>query len=494
MSKALNILVLSSEVAPFAKTGGLADVVGALPKALRKLGHDVRIMLPKYIMEQERQFNLREVVRLRDIEIPMGDEVYTVSFKSAFLTDSRVQVYFLEYDPFYARESLYLDPATRKDWKDNPERFGLFCRAVLSSLKILHWSPDMIHCNDWQTALVPFLLKSELADDPFYKHTRTLLSIHNLGYQGNYDPDVMEKIGVPRDWFQPMGPFEFFGKFSFLKTGLVYSDLLNTVSENYAKEIQSSAEFGAGMEGILKSRSEDLFGILNGIDVDVWNPATDELIPANYSKEDLSGKAVCKEALCKKGKLPYSSDIPLIGIISRLATQKGFDLLEKIINNVFALDMQLVLLGTGEKQYHKLFTKIAKKYSKKASIHLTFDNTLAHWIEAGADMFLMPSRYEPCGLNQMMSMRYGTVPVVRATGGLADTVVDVDHNKQGNGFVFTNYDSKELLEVITRAVAKFADKEAWRRIQLTGMEQDFSWTASAKKYVKLYEKALSRNQ
>ena len=493
MKKSMKILLLSSEVAPFAKTGGLADVAGALPKELKQLRHDVRIILPKYSQVNERHYNLREVIRLKDIEIPMGSKTYTVAFKSAFIPDTRVQVYFLEYDPFFDRDSLYLNPATGKDWKDNPERFALFSRASLVALKIFHWQPDIVHCNDWQSALVPYLINTEYASDTFFKNTKTLLSIHNLAYQGNFDPKMMESIGLSPKIFDPMGPFEFYGKFSFLKTGLIYADLLNTVSENYAKEIQSGPELGCGMEGVLTTRSTDLFGILNGLDVDIWNPEADDLIPANFSKQDLSGKAVCKEELCKQCKLPYSPDIPLIGVISRLATQKGFDLLEEIAKDLFKLDIQFILLGTGEQQYHKLFKKIAKKYPKKVSVHLTFDNKLAHRIEAGADMFLMPSRYEPCGLNQMMSMRYGTVPVVRKTGGLADTVVDVDEDPKGNGFVFTDYDAKELLDTITRAVKKYAMKAAWKKILLAGMRQDFSWKASAKKYIALYEKALTRN-
>lgn len=494
MKNLLNILIVSSEVTPFAKTGGLADVVGALPKALKKLDNDVRIILPKYSMIKERQFNLREVFRLSDIEIPMGDDTVSVSFKSAFLPDSRVQVYFLEYDPYYDRDSLYLDPETGTDWKDNPLRFTLLCRATLTALKILHWQPDIIHCNDWQSALIPYLLKTEYAEDAFFQNTRTLLSIHNLGYQGNFEPDFLKVAGIPEGSFQPMSPFEFYGKFSFLKTGLIYADKLNTVSEKYAQEIQSDPEFGSGMEGILSSRSEDLFGILNGLDVDVWNPEKDNLIPKNFSSKKPAGKAVCKEKLCKKCKLKYDPNIPLIGVISRLAAQKGFDLIEEIAEDLFQLNLQFVLLGTGEERYHALFEKIAKKYPKKVSTHLTFDNKMAHWIEAGADMFLMPSRYEPCGLNQMMSMRYGTVPVVRATGGLADTVIDVDQDPNGNGFVFTDYTAGELLKVITRAVERFSDKETWGKIMQVGMKQDFSWDTSAKKYVELYNTALSRNE
>jgi len=521
-SSQLRILLLSSEVAPFAKTGGLADVAGALPKELQALGHDVRVMLPKYAVVRERGFNFRDASGLKQVRVDMGRRKYVVSFKSAFLPDSSVTasspqqrksgpqsrqgkgkrkgshspvpVYFLEYDPFYNRDSLYLDPSSGKDWMDNPERFTLFCRAALAAVKTMDWQPDIIHCNDWQTAFVPYLLKSERAGDPFFQNTRTLLSIHNLAYQGNFDPRVLGSIGVPKEYFQPMGPFEFYGKFSFLKVGLIYADLLNTVSENYAREIQSSPEFGVGLEGILTARTKDLFGIINGLDVDVWNPETDPRIPANFGKSDLSSKAVCKKELCKKCGLPYSPDTPVIGIISRLAAQKGFDLLENIIDQLFKLDIQLVLLGTGEERYHKLFKKISRKYPSKTSIHLTFDDALAHWIEAGSDMFLMPSKYEPCGLNQMMSMRYGTVPVVRKTGGLADTVKDVDEHENGNGFVFKNYDRKELLDAIGRAVDRFSNKRAWKKIMLSGMIRDFSWEASARKYVTLYEKALNRNR
>ena len=290
MKKSLNIAFISSEVAPFAKTGGLADVAGALPKALKSLDHDVRVILPKYRMVRDRQYNIHEVTRLKEVEIPMGKKKYAVSFKSAFLPDSRVQGYFMEYDPFFDRDSLYIDPATGKDWADNPERFALLCRATLIAFKILGWQPDIIHCNDWQTALIPYLLKSEYAQDPFFQKTRTILSVHNLGYQGNFDPEMAEAIGLPKKHFQPMSPFEFYGKFSFLKTGLIYADIISTVSENYAKEIQSGPEFGAGMEGILQSRTKDIFGILNGSDVEVWNPETDKLIPMNFSGTESDGK------------------------------------------------------------------------------------------------------------------------------------------------------------------------------------------------------------
>jgi starch synthase len=491
MRNSYNILYVSPEVAPFAKTGGLADVAGALPKALKDLGHDIRIMMPKYGCISERKYVLREVIRLREIPVRLGQREYVVSAKSAFLPDSKVQVYFIDYPPYFDRDSLYVNPSTGKDWSDNPERFALFCRAVLEVLKVLHWQPDVIHCNDWQTALIPAYLKTRLREDAFFSRVSTLLTIHNLAYQGVFEPSVLEVIDLPQELFLPGGPVEFFGKVNFLKAGIVYADAISTVSEKYAEEIQTE-EFGAGLNGVLRRRASDIHGILNGVDYNVWNPETDEFIPHKYSASDLSGKQRNKEALLTQVGLPYNPEVPVIGMISRLAEQKGFDILAEAMERIMAMNVQMVLLGTGDPKYHKMFEKFAKKYPSKLSVNLRFDEPLAHLIEAGSDMFLMPSRYEPCGLNQIYSLRYGTIPIVRFTGGLADTIQDYDpETGRGNGFVFRDYNAEALVEAIQRALNVYQDRTTWTKLVKNAMRQDFSWSVSAKKYVALYKKIIT---
>lgn len=491
--KPLKIFFASSEVVPFAKTGGLADVASALPKNLKLLNHDVRVIMPKYGSINDAKFRLREVIRLKKIEVPMGKKTYVISVKSAFIPSSKVQVYFVEYPEYYHRESLYVDPKTGTDWEDNPARFLLFSRSILEIAKTLSWQPNIIHCNDWQTSAVPLYLKTLYRDDEFFAETKTVLSIHNVGYQGNFSPDSVTSGGFPADLFYPLSPIEFNGKFSFLKTGIKYADIITTVSETYAREIQSTAEYGFGFEGILHDRTDDLYGILNGIDDDIWNPEKDDLIPFKFSRDDLTGKQKDKAALLEHCNLQKHPDFPLIGIISRLADQKGFDLIANVLKDIAALDMQMVILGTGDKKYHDLFNKASKKYPDKFSVHLTFNNALAHQIEAGSDCFLMPSRYEPCGLNQMYSMKYGTIPIVRATGGLADTVVDADADPEnGTGFTFKKYDAAKMLDAVKRALRHYQDAATWKTLQVRCMSRDFSWKKSARKYVEIYRLALKK--
>jgi len=487
MATKLNVLFVSSEVFPFAKTGGLADVSGALPIALKELGHDVRIFMPRYRQISDRKFVLRDVIRLQNLSVKMGGRTYVFDIKSAFLPNTKVQVYFLDYKPFFDRDGLYVDPKTAQDYPDNAERFALFSKAAIEILNILHWHADVIHCNDWQSALVPAYLKTAYAEDPFYKSVRTLLTVHNIGYQGNFPAEVLGKVDLPAELFYPTGPIEFYGQVSFLKAGLSFANKINTVSPTYAKEIQESPEYGMGMEGVLQSRSKDVFGILNGVDYSVWDPSVDELIPVKYSSKNLEQKLENKKALLAELGLAFNPAVPTIGSISRLADQKGFDLIAEAFDALMAMDVQYILLGTGEPKYHEIFEKYQKKYAEKFSANLRFDNRLAHLIEAGADLFLMPSRYEPCGLNQMYSLRYGTLPVVRKTGGLADTVVDFrPEPPAGTGFVFEEYSAEAMLNAIGRAVAIFPDRKTWRFLQKQAMKQDFSWKTSAKEYLKLY--------
>lgn len=492
-AKNLRVLIVSPEVVPFAKTGGLADVTGALPKVLAQLGHQVKVILPKYKMVDENKFHLSDVETDFPV-ISIGGKNRKISLKSDRTDFPPVEYLFMVNDEFYCRGELYRNRATGYDYEDNDERFILFARGTLEVLKTLGWQPDIIHVNDWQSALIPAYLKTTYADDPFFKRTASVFSIHNLAYQGGFPKSTFDKIGVPKDLFYPTSPFEFWGNVNFLKVGISYADVINTVSETYAVEIQSDPEFGYGLEGVLRNRNEDLYGIVNGIDYDVWSPEKDKLIPHQFSPDDLSGKKANKELLLKTCNLSSSKiDIPVIGVISRLADQKGFDLLSQIVDQLLSLDLQMVILGTGDEKYHVLFKEISTKYPKKISVNLRFDDALAHLIEAGSDMFLMPSRYEPCGLNQLYSLKYGTVPIVRKTGGLADTIEDYNPKTgQGTGFVFIDYNAQKLLEAIKRALKVYADKKLWVGLMKNGMRKDFSWKASAQKYVEIYLKALQK--
>ncbi len=489
----LKICYVSSEVVPFAKTGGLADVAGALPVALKDLDQDIRLMMANYKSINERKYVLREVIRLKEVNVTLGGETKVADGKTAFLPDSKVHVYFLHIPDYFDRKDLYVDSKTGKDFEDNAERFAYFSKSVLETLKLLYWQPDIIHCNDWQTALIPFYLKTHYKDDEFFKNTRTVLTLHNVAYQGSFPIEKAKKIEIPDKFVQAGKELEFSGKLNLLKGGILFANVLSTVSENYAEEITKDSEYGYGFEEILKKRKDELFGILNGVDYSTWNPEDDNLIPENYNSETLEKKTKNKEELCEQSNLNFHKDIPVIGMISRLAAQKGFDLIESAAEDLLKLDIQLVILGTGEQKYHKLLEKLAKKHSNKLAVHLRFDNKLAHLIEAGADMFLMPSRYEPCGSNQMYSLKYGTVPIVRQTGGLADTIQEFDSNTgDGNGFSFKEYSFTAMVETIQRAVETFADQKSWTKIQQNGMQADFSWEQSAKKYMELYEFALKK--
>lgn len=353
--------------------------------------------------------------------------------------------------------------------------------------------PDVIHCNDWQTGLAPIFLRTFFDDHPIFRDTGTLFTIHNIGYQGLFGHLDMHLTNLPWELFTPAG-IEFYGKINLLKAGIVGADILSTVSPTYSREIQTS-EFGSGMEGILASRSDRLFGVLNGVDYDAWNPEIDQHIAANYGPSDLAGKAQCKADLLEQFGLPEIEDAPLLGIVSRLDDQKGFDILAPVMDDIVGEDCQLALLGTGDAKYHELFEKLARKYPDRVGVKLEFSNALAHKVEAGADIFMMPSRYEPCGLNQMYSLKYGTVPLVRATGGLDDTIVDYTESSSGsgNGFKFAQYSSSALLEKLREARRLYADKAQWNRIMQNGMACDFSWESSAKRYVELYQKAVSIN-
>ena len=488
----MKILLASPEVVPFSKTGGLADVSGSLPIALRKLGHDVRVITPKYKTTDGKTFHLKPVVE--NLGVPISNRIENCSILEGTLGDS-APVYFIKNDNYYHRDHLYGD--SQGDYPDNAERFIYFSRSILEACKALDFAPDILHCNDWQTGLTPVYLRKLYHDEPVFANTASVYTIHNLGYQGLFWHYDMHLTGLGWDLFTPNG-LEYYGKINLMKGGLLWADLISTVSQKYSEEIQTK-EYGHGLEGVLQFRSDDLFGIVNGVDYSIWNPETDPYIAQNYSVTDLSGKVACKKDLLKEFGLPVNENWPVLGMISRLDDQKGFDLIAEIIDTLMNMrqNVYFVLLGTGHERYHKLFSHIMEKYPKKAGIRLEFNATLAHKIEAGADMFLMPSRYEPCGLNQIYSLKYGTVPIVRATGGLNDSIKTFQPNANkglglGTGIKFNAYKADNLLSAIKKGLKAYKDKKCWKELMIRGMQEDFSWDASAKEYEKLYKKASEK--
>jgi starch synthase len=486
MDKSLRVLFATPEAVPFAKTGGLADVAGALPKFLKPLGCDITVIMPYYRMVKKAGFSLQP---LGEVQVSMGDEILTADTYRGRM-DQNIPVYFIGRDEFFDREDLYNTP--KGDYFDNAERFIFFSKAVLALSKQIEFSPAIIHRHEWQTGLIPAYLKSIYRNDPFFSRTAAVFTIHNIAYQGLFKKEKFSLTGLPPEMYNPEG-IEFWERINFMKAGIVYADAINTVSRKYSEEIQT-AEYGYRLEGILRKRRQDLFGILNGVDYQDWDPSRDPHLVAHYDLNDISGKRECKRDLLKEFNLPLSLEtLPLLGIISRLADQKGFDLLAEIIDELFTLEVGFVLLGTGEQKYHDLFNQVARKYPRKAGIRIAYDDRLAHKIEAGADLFLMPSKYEPCGLNQIYSLKYGTIPVVRATGGLDDTIVNYDPaTGTGNGFKFARYNASEFLGQIKAAIGYYYQPEHWKRLLWNAMTADFSWQRSAEAYLQLYRKALEK--
>ncbi|MGD8534207.1 MAG: glycogen synthase GlgA [Candidatus Aminicenantes bacterium] len=485
-STPLKILFASSEVTPFAKTGGLADVSASLPSALASLGHQVVVVMPLYRSVKEGQFKLKNHEEYLDVPFRGNTGKDQVLFSK--LSDN-VRIYFVNRDEFFDRSALYGTP--EGDYPDNAERFIFFSQAVLSLSQLIEFHPDIIHCNDWQTGLVPVYLRILYKDDSFFADSRTVFTIHNLAYQGLFPDQSMAISGLPQELFSIEG-LEYYGKMNFLKGGIVFSDAITTVSEKYSQEIQTQ-EYGYGLEGILQKRAKDVHGILNGVDYKEWSPEDDTHLAANYDLNDLSGKHKCKLELLELFELDESENAPLIGIISRLAAQKGFDILAEAVDELIELGVSLVLLGTGDKAYEKQFAELGEKHRGHFGVKIAFDNALAHKIEAGADMFLMPSRYEPCGLNQMYSLRYGTIPVVRATGGLDDTIQEFDPNSgKGNGFKFAEYSSGALVEAVKRALRVYGKRGVWLGLMKNAMKEDFSWNRSALRYDEVYRQVLQK--
>lgn len=501
----MEIAIVSAEMFPFAKVGGLADVVGALSKELARGGHQVSVFLPRYRGIHEKQHPGLKIEKLGDLDIQLGSKVERAQIGIAEVPwtagtgadqGSPVRLVLVGNDRYFDRENPYIDPATGKDWPDNAERFIFFNKAVVESLRLLRSLPDVFHLNDYQTGLVPILLREAYKNDPHYQRIGILYAIHNMGYQGIFPRETtLPLLGLGDALAYPTGPLEFYGKVNFMKAAIQYSDLISTVSERYAQEIASSEEFGFGLEGVLKGRGSDLIGILNGIDTEVWDPATDKLIPFNFSGSDLQGKKENKIRLLESMELPVEPEVPLIGVISRLVDQKGFDLFEAIAGDLFGSKLKMVVLGSGQPKYEALMRTLRQKYPNKFAVALEFNDPLAHLIEAGSDFFLMPSRYEPCGLNQMYSLRYGTIPIVRATGGLADTVHDYAFETgKGNGFVFEKYTGEALLATIRRALTLYQKKRPWKKLITEVMKIDHSWGSTAKRYVQIYERAQGKRE
>ena len=479
----MHIAFAASECVPFSKTGGLADVVGALPRALAALGHQVSVYVPRY--RQTKLTDPQTVVR--SITIPFDDKYRFCSVVTAGTNaPAGIKFYFVDYPPYYDREALYGTPAG--DYPDNAERFALFSRAVLEAAKVLG-VPQVFHCHDWQSALVPVMLRTLYAEDPAFRDVAAVFTIHNMGYQGLFPPDTLALLMLPWELLA-ISKMEFFGQVNFLKGALVYSDYVTTVSKKYSQEIQTT-EYGFGLEGVLRDRAATVTGILNGVDYDEWSPQTDKFMVAKYSPQDLNGKLQCKHDLLHAfGIANADAKIPVIGIVSRFAAQKGFDLISQIMDRLAREEMIMVILGSGDKAYEEMFQRLNKQFPNKIAVKVAFDNAIAHKIEAGADMFLMPSRYEPCGLNQIYSLKYGTVPIVRATGGLDDTIEPWDaRTGKGTGFKFTDYTGEGLLATIKQALLAYRDPSSWQTLMRNGMSRDFSWGASAREYGKIYDRA-----
>lgn len=474
----LKVLIVSSEAAPFVKSGGLGDVAGSLPKALKALGADVRVVIPKYKkIKTEHYINIEF---LGSFNVKLG---WRTQKAGILLKNEDVPVYFVENDYYFGRDGLY-------GYDDDNERFAFFSKAVIDMLPFVDFIPDIIHCNDWQTGPVSMVLKESYKKISYLKNIKTLYTIHNLQYQGNFDPASLEMFDLP-SYLYDNGTVEFYGRMSYMKSGIEYSDVVSTVSETYAKEIQTE-EYGYGFDGIMRSVSGRLKGIINGIDYKENDPETDKRIEVNFGVDTIEKKKENKKLLQRSLGLE-ERDVPMICMISRLANQKGFDILAGAMETLMQNDIQFVLLGTGEKEYEDMFRYYEDRWKGRFCSCIMFDDVLAQRIYASGDMFLMPSRFEPCGLGQMFSLRYGTVPVVRKTGGLADTVTHFDpETGKGNGFLFETYDSGGIIWAVGEALKTYENKDSWNRLVRNCMETKLSWEDSAKKYIALYNEMLNK--
>jgi starch synthase len=474
----LRVLFVAAEGVPFVKTGGLADVIGALPKALRRLGHDVRVVLPRYASINPARWHLQSV--LEDVAVPMHEETEHVRVLAGRMADD-IPVYFVDSPRFFQRENLY-------GYVDDGERFILFCRAALEMVRQMQWQPDVLHCHDWHAAIVPNWMRTIYRDDPLLRDAATVFTIHNLAFQGIFGYRILEVAGVAEAGFLYPAVAELANVVDLMGRGILFADTVSTVSPRYAKEILTP-QFGERLDPVLRERHDHLYGILNGIDTEEFNPATDRHIRAQFDAFSLEQRPANKADLQEHVHLPVDDQIPVVGMISRLADQKGFDLLDQVLIPLIDLGVQLVVSGTGDQHYHQMFQRLAARYPRQVAINLTFNTEFSQRIYAGSDLFLMPSRFEPCGVSQMLAMRYGSIPVVHRTGGLADTVTEFDPVvDSGNGFSFTPYEPFQLFAALVRALTVYRFKEPWQRLMTRAMRADNSWDASAEQYVALYRR------
>ncbi len=481
----MTIVEVASEAAPFSKTGGLGDVLGALPRELAKQGERVLLFLPRYSDMDASSLAMQRVSLQSTVQI--GKKSLPIILDIAKDKRTKLEYYFVYHDDYFTRPGIYQNPNTGEDFPDNVERFVFFVQAVLAAVKELGVQPDVFHVHDWQAAMLPVYLKTNYSHDPVLSRARSVLTIHNMAYQGNFAAETFPALGLPESYFYATGPLEYYNRVNFLKAGILFADRITTVSKTYAQEIQSSPELGAGLDGVLRQRTQDLTGILNGVDYTIWSPSRDKLIPYTYYPANLSGKQKDKIELLHTLKLPHRSKAPLIGIISRLVEQKGLDLIANGADQLLSRDIQLLVLGSGEERYQKLFLDLQERYPDKVRVFIAFDTILSHRIEAAADLFLMPSRFEPCGLNQLYSLKYGTIPIVHKVGGLADTVIDyTESTGKGTGFVFSAYTAEAMLTAVDRAIAAFQRRKQWITLMKQGMKQNFSWDSSSRQYVQLF--------
>ena len=489
--QAMKILFVASEVAPFAKSGGLADVAGALPKALTALGHDVRVVMPRYYVIDKEKYGLKALGS--PLVVDMGDlgKLYAGVYE-AYLPHSTTPIYFIEYDDFFGRKGLYDEDGF--GFSDNDIRFIFFSKASMELAKMLDFKPDIIHANDWHSAPLAILLNSAYAFDPNFAYTGSLLSIHNLEHQGRFSKEAMNLLGVGWEHFVE-GELEEYDGVNLLKGGIVHADAIVAVSQKYAKEI-CTPEFGFGLQNLLLGAQEKLHGILNGVDYEEWSPSCDTFLPALFDADSLEGKAECKRSLQREFGLPVRSDVALVGLVGRLAEQKGITLIATAFEMLLNADVQIVLLGAGESWAQNFFKDKAKKYPEKFAAYIGYDNRLAHLIEAGSDIFLMPSLFEPCGLNQIYSLRYGTIPLVRATGGLDDTIENYDpQSKSGTGFKFYDATPSALLGTFSWALdVYYNDKAGFATLIQNAMSKRYEWSRAALEYVKVYETIIQRRK
>lgn len=476
----MKIFIVTPEAIPYAKTGGLADVTGALIKEFREAGHEAWLVLPFYSQIERKG-------RFSDTGIRFSIDVLSQKIEASVISsgDRDAPAYFIRSDRFFMREGLY--GTSQGDYPDNCLRFSFFSRSVIKLFKALNIKPDLIHVHDWQTALLPFYLRNFYNDDPLFRETKTVLTIHNLGYQGLFSPTELPYTGIGLEYFSPEG-IEFYGKINFLKAGILTADAITTVSETYAREILTE-EYGYGLEGVLRKRAGRLYGILNGIDYNLWNPEIDRSIPHRYNPDSFKGKALCRDSLLRELGFDLGKSQPLIGFIGRFVSQKGVELIERTIPELLKTGFGLVMLGQGDKVFEDMLIERQKEFKKNLYIKIGYDDSFARKVYAGSDIFLMPSRYEPCGLGQLIAMRYGAVPVARATGGLRDTIEDYDHpSGKGSGFLFDDYNASAMLEALKRAMCVFQSKQRWNNLMRSCMRRDFSWRSSALKYLELFNR------